>query len=49
MEDGGRGVSRTCSFAWFRVEGTDAEEASTGGEDVLLCEGTKGGTGCREG
>lgn len=48
-EGGGREGSKTCSCAWFKLEGTSPAVASTGRVTVLACEGTEGAAGCSGG
>lgn len=48
-ERGGGEASRTCSCAWFKLDGTSPAVASTAGGTVLLCEGTEAAAGCRGG
>ena len=44
--------SRSCSCAWFKLEGTSPAVGSTVGADPLMllaCEGTEAAGGCRGG
>lgn len=45
----GTEVSKTCSSAWFKFEGTSPTEGSTVGVAVLANDGTEAGAGCRRG
>lgn len=48
-EGGEREGSKTCSCAWFKLEGISPALASKAGVTVLACDGTEAAAGCRGG